>query len=131
IKRSIFAWVIFCFWSVFAAYVGVILAITTIKIDDEILEMLAVGGIVLGMIALILPVLYRVYPREISKLKQTREQYLLQAEINSAKLWQGIREVYPVLPSVEQLRQEYEQLRQTVDLTLRKYSPPGEEHAEA
>lgn len=129
--RSIFVWTIFCFWALFAGYVGFILAVTVINIEDELLSLLTLIGIVFGMIGLILPILYRVYPKDLVKTKKLREQTIPLAEFNNRALWQGIQESYPEIPSIEQLRKEYEELCQKVDAIVQKYSPPVEEPPES
>lgn len=128
--RSIFVWTLFCFWALFSGYVSFILGVTVIKIEDDLLLLLAVFGIIFGMIGLILPILYRLYPKDILKTKKLREQTIPLAEFNNRVLWQEIQENYPVIPSSEQLRKEYEELCQTVDSTVQKYSPLNEEPPE-
>ena len=67
---------------------------------------------------------------DILKTKKLREQTIPLAEFNNRVLWQEIQENYPVIPSSEQLRKEYEELCQTVDSTVQKYSPLNEEPPE-
>jgi len=128
--RSIFVWTIFCFWGLFAGYVGFILGVTVFNIEDKFVSLLALLGIIFGMIGLILPILYRVYPKDMGKTKKLREQTISLAEFNNRALWQGIQESYPEIPSIDQLRKEYEELCQKVDVTVQKYSPPIEEQSE-
>jgi len=106
--RSIFVWTIFCFWALFAGYVGFILAVTVINIEDELLS-----------------------SKDLVKTKKLREQTIPLAEFNNRALWQGIQESYPEIPSIEQLRKEYEELCQKVDAIVQKYSPPVEEPPES
>lgn len=130
-RRSIIVWVLFCFWSCFGAYVGLILGMTSIKFEDPNLVSLAAIGIALGIIAIFLPVFYWIYPKEMTKIRKAKEQLLIQADLTDKNLWKGIQKEYPDFPTAEQLRAEYEQLRQTVISTVQKYSPPGEEKPES
>ncbi len=129
-RKSIIAWVLFCYWSAFGAYVGMILGLTSLKFENTDLVALASIGIAVGIIALFLPVFYWIYPKELSKTKNTKQQLLIQVDFKDKKLWEGILKEYPVIPSTQQLRAEYEQLRQTVVSTMQKYSPPKEETPE-
>jgi hypothetical protein len=130
-RRSIIAWVLFCYWAAFGSYVGVILGMTSIKLEDPNLVSLASIGIAIGIIAIFLPVFYWIYPKEMVKTRKTKEQLLMQANLTDKNLWQGVQKEYPVFPTAEQLRAEYDQLRQTVRSTEQKYSPPGEEPPES
>jgi hypothetical protein len=129
-RKSIIAWVLFCYWSAFGAYVGMILGLTSLKFENTDLVSLTSIGIAVGIIALFLPVFYWIYPKELSKTKNTKQQLLIQVDFKDKKLWEGILKEYPVIPSTQQLRAEYEQLRQTVVSTMQKYSPPKEETPE-
>lgn len=129
-RKSIIAWVLFCYWAGFGAYVGLILGMTSIKLEDPNLVSLAAIGIAIGIIAIFLPVFYWIYPKEMIKTRKAKEQLLIQANFKDKNLWEGIQKEYSAIPGAEQLRAEYEQLRQTVATTMQKYSPPIEEQSE-